>query len=283
MNPQENNRPSNQTNQDQNPDQINTDPNPNPSSPQTVTLPVQTPAQPSSSTDVLGIISIVLAFVGLAVIGLIVGIIGMKNAKNEGRSTTLSKIGIILNVVVTVIISLIFVFAVIPGYNSAKNTAKNITTNSPGSAESRRVELGNLVLTIPEYLPSYQCINDGFDTVLISASTSPKQVSCTNREEAVPMQYYEFICTTNEELVNNIRNNNSKQVKYNVATFSTNTSSLDGGGIAPPMTVHTLRTIKNSVGCAFVVVDRVNDYSSSIFALGQYPEFDRLVEAALIR
>lgn len=52
---------------------------------------------PVEKTDVYGIISIILAFVGFAFIGLIIAIIGLKQAKLEQRSTELSRIGLIIN------------------------------------------------------------------------------------------------------------------------------------------------------------------------------------------
>lgn len=54
-------------------------------------------------TDVLGIISIIMAFVGFQLIGIILAVIGMNKAKQENRPVTLSKVGLILNIVMMLI------------------------------------------------------------------------------------------------------------------------------------------------------------------------------------
>ena len=84
--------------------------------------PVANQQQPQSqTTDILGIVSIVMAVVGLSLIGLIVAIIGMKKAKEEGYSNTVSKVGLIINIVllsiVVVMILLLVLLAV--GMSSA--------------------------------------------------------------------------------------------------------------------------------------------------------------------
>lgn len=56
----------------------------------------------NEQTDILGILSIVLAFI-FAPAGLVLGIIGRKEALKENRSTTLSKVGIWLNAILLAI------------------------------------------------------------------------------------------------------------------------------------------------------------------------------------
>lgn len=75
--------------------------------PQTVPGGVQSSSQ--QQTDALGIVSVVLALF-FQPAGLIVGIIGMKNAKKEGRPNTLSKVGVIINSVFMAVALLYFVF-----------------------------------------------------------------------------------------------------------------------------------------------------------------------------
>ena len=97
---------------------------------QPITLnPTTPPAE--SITDVLGIISIVLAFFGLSLIGFILGLVGVSKAKKEGRPTTLSKIGWILNLIFMILFSLLFVFGFVYGFLSA-----NDSTSSDGSGSS---------------------------------------------------------------------------------------------------------------------------------------------------
>ncbi|MFZ1258764.1 MAG: hypothetical protein WAQ25_04825 [Candidatus Saccharimonas sp.] len=84
---------------------------------------VPTYAQPAVATqinapsDTLGIISIVLCVLGMAIPGIICGIIGENKAKQAGISPTLSRIGWILNlisIIFTVIgISIIIIIALI--------------------------------------------------------------------------------------------------------------------------------------------------------------------------
>jgi amino acid transporter len=93
-------------------------------------------------TDVLGIISLICAFIGLQVIGFIVGLIGVKKAKEENRPATLSKIGWILNLIF-MIIALIVIIAIIAlgafaSNNSEKieDAARNIESSVQESANS---------------------------------------------------------------------------------------------------------------------------------------------------
>jgi len=96
----------------------------------------------NSSTDILGIVSIVLALVGIQLVGLILGLVGASKAKKEGRSPVLSRIGWILNLVFgilsTILITLIITFVVIDTQASNRN-------------ENRVSELNNLELTLENY------------------------------------------------------------------------------------------------------------------------------------
>lgn len=74
----------------------------------------------NNKTDMLGIISIILAFTALQVPGLIIGLIGESNAKKEDRSPKLSRIGWILNLVFMIIavVSIGVFFALIPSHRN---------------------------------------------------------------------------------------------------------------------------------------------------------------------
>jgi Tfp pilus assembly protein PilE len=88
------------------------------------------PTQPQparSGSDVLGILSIVAPFIGMALIGIILGVIGINKAKREGRPTTLSRIGLILSSVFVAIalVGLLLVFLAVPSLQrNGRNTEK---------------------------------------------------------------------------------------------------------------------------------------------------------------
>ena len=56
--------------------------------------------------DRYGVLSIVIAFIGFQIIGLIIGLVGASKAKKEGRSPTLSRIGWILNLVIIIAVAI---------------------------------------------------------------------------------------------------------------------------------------------------------------------------------
>lgn len=100
-------------------------------SPQPIPPPNGPPQQPqpvpqNEQTDTLGLVSIILAVVGMQLIGLILGVIGNSKAKKEGYSNKLSKIGIILNSVFMVLGALFFIFFVLMSFRAAQETASEI-------------------------------------------------------------------------------------------------------------------------------------------------------------
>ncbi len=70
-------------------------------------------------TDILGIISIVMAFAGMQIVGIILGVIGMKKAKQEGYPVTLSKVGLILNIAFILVFIPLIVFFVFLAFASS--------------------------------------------------------------------------------------------------------------------------------------------------------------------
>ena len=94
--------------------------------------PVNAPQQPISAppaenkTDILGILSIVFAFIGLQLVGFILGLIGASKAKKEGRSPVLSRVGWILNLVFGIIATLFLVFFFVVGFSSVQQSARNV-------------------------------------------------------------------------------------------------------------------------------------------------------------
>jgi hypothetical protein len=69
--------------------------------------------QAAEKTDAVGIISIVLSVVGFALPGMILGLWGAHEAKRQGYSPVLSRIGWIMGLVFTVLVVLFIVGAVI--------------------------------------------------------------------------------------------------------------------------------------------------------------------------
>ncbi len=101
---------------------------PPPAEPAAPALAAQPVAQPqASTTDILGIISLVCAFIGLALIGFILGLVGVSQAKKAGRSTTLSKIGWILNLVFMIIGLIVGIVLVIAAFSGDSTTTSTST------------------------------------------------------------------------------------------------------------------------------------------------------------
>lgn len=91
-----------------------TSPSPEASAATTPPVGVPTAAQPpavhgENPGQVLGIISIVLSFVGLSIIGIILGVISRKKSKEANAPTTLGTVGLVIGIVTTVLAILSFV------------------------------------------------------------------------------------------------------------------------------------------------------------------------------
>lgn len=97
-------------------------------------------ANQNNKSDILGIISIVLAFTALQIPGLIIGIVGEKSAKQEERPHTLSRIGWILNLVILVVavLSIGIFFALIPSH---RNQVDDETTKANFRVISEELEV----------------------------------------------------------------------------------------------------------------------------------------------
>jgi len=87
--------------------------------------PVVTAVTPEHHSDTLGIVSIIFAFFS-PLIGLILGIIGMKKAKEAGHDPKLSKIGTILSSVFLVLGTLFFILYIFV-------IAASVSTTTTGS------------------------------------------------------------------------------------------------------------------------------------------------------
>lgn len=97
-----------------------------PVAPPPVPAPPVAPA--SSSTDVLGIVSIILGVLFLNLPGLIIGLIGASKAKQSGSSPVLSRVGWIINltgmVITTIVVTLVVILAII-GADSPTHSSDN--------------------------------------------------------------------------------------------------------------------------------------------------------------
>ena len=81
------------------------------------------PYPASNPGTTLGVISIVLLFLGVSLVGIILGFISRNQSKAVGASTTLGTVGVVLNsialVLGTIIFILFFVLAFASGYNES--------------------------------------------------------------------------------------------------------------------------------------------------------------------
>ena len=71
-----------------------------------------------AASDRYGVLSIIIAFIGFQIIGLIIGLVGASKAKKEGRSPTLSRIGWILNLVIIIGVS-IYIGSILAGTSAS--------------------------------------------------------------------------------------------------------------------------------------------------------------------
>lgn len=91
-------------------------------------------------TDVLGILSIVFAFV-ISIVGLILGIVGIIKAKKRGYSPVLSVIGTILSLVVIAFILAIVFFSAISTYQSIQSKAADTDRQTDAKSIASQLEV----------------------------------------------------------------------------------------------------------------------------------------------
>ena len=78
---------------------------------------------------IYGILSIIFPIIGLAPVGLVLGIIGLRKAKKMGQKDILSRIGVILSAIVTIIIIISITSIII----TASTTLKKCNELGPGT------------------------------------------------------------------------------------------------------------------------------------------------------
>lgn len=166
------------------------------------TQPAAAPTQPqavapAAQTDTLGIVSIVLAFLGMQLIGLIIGIVGNNKAKKEGYSNKLSKIGIILNVIFLILGTLLIIGLFALGFWGAQQAADEVdAVNSINIVSS---ELENYYLENQYYpqsldtLSGGETLNDALQTVKDDSDITYTPIDCISDECSSYDFYYESI------------------------------------------------------------------------------------------
>lgn len=93
--------------------------------PQQPQPPQQQPANYSGENpgQALGIISIILPFVGFSVVGIILGAISRSKSKQAGMSTSLGTVGLIISIVVTVLAALLTTLWIVIVIVAASNSS----------------------------------------------------------------------------------------------------------------------------------------------------------------
>ena len=96
---------------------------------------VQAPAATSTENpgQLFGILSIVADFIGLAVVGIVLGVLSRNKSKAANQATTLGTVGMVLGIVFTVLGLIWFLFvglAVIVGIQEGATTTTTTTSSS---------------------------------------------------------------------------------------------------------------------------------------------------------
>ncbi len=118
-----------------------------PSNAQPAMQPTAFPAQPAATPQVslenpgqtLGIVSIVLSFFGLSLIGIILGIVSRNKSKAVGASTTLGTVGMVIGIIGSVLAVLtfgFFIFLAIVGASISESDTKDVDVFSSSQSSS---------------------------------------------------------------------------------------------------------------------------------------------------
>lgn len=140
----------------------------------------------SSKTDVLGIVSIVLAFF-FTLAGLIVGIVGIIQAKKENRKATLSVVGTVLNTIFLLGGIAIFVlFFVLAGNaDDSTNNFRDSLDNLESSLEESKNSNAEFVLS-SEYQLSDICEGAGWPSNVMASTGANKVYSVMSESTSYP-------------------------------------------------------------------------------------------------
>lgn len=121
------------------------------------------PPETSKKKDVLGIVSIVCALVGLLPVGLVLGLVGASHAKKDHRSAGISRTGWVLNLILLLAVVPIIVLLVMNGVKTAEVIARDT---------ERAEDLGSIEVGLEEYFNE----NFGYPSSLDDIHVSSEQV-----------------------------------------------------------------------------------------------------------
>lgn len=112
-----------------------------PEQPQVVTQPPNPGYQQAAPVaenpgQALGIISIILSFVGFSLIGLILGAISRNKSKAVGAPTTLGTVGLVLGIVFTAISIFFFILMSLAAYAGIQERARDEASRSQSRSSS---------------------------------------------------------------------------------------------------------------------------------------------------
>ena len=97
----------------------------------------QAPIAPTTTAEdpgkTLGVVSLVTAIFGLALVGLITGIIGLKRSKKAGFKNPMALAGIIISIVFTILFVAIFALASSSLFKAASNLSQKCKELGPGT------------------------------------------------------------------------------------------------------------------------------------------------------
>ena len=122
-------------------------PVPQPTYPSPTPVGPQQPVSGENPGQLFGILSIVLTFLGISIVGIVLGVISRKKSKEVGASTTLGTIGLVFGIVTTVLGALVFigilVSIVLVGTNNVQDKAETSSTSEAAKQLMRYGELYN--------------------------------------------------------------------------------------------------------------------------------------------
>jgi len=140
----------------------------------------------------LGIISIVLDVIGLAFVGMILGIISRSKSKAAGMPTTLGTIGMVLGIIFTVIGFLYFIFIMIVAFAGIQESASSAASSSGSSSFSTgSSSLDDDVAAVEKRAEAYNALAGDYPKTISDFSKHP--------ESTVPddISLYSAIYTSN--------------------------------------------------------------------------------------
>ena len=159
--------------------------------------------------QVLGIISIVLSFVGLAIIGIILGVISRKKSKAANMPTTLGTVGLVVGIVFTIIGTLFTLLIVLTAYAGIQEAARE----SAESNSSMQAARGSALMEM-----NAETVADHAEAYFTEAGDYPKTTSDFDKyaDSKIPedIEVYSSLLLTNSSLTYIYCGEGSAQVAY---------------------------------------------------------------------